>query len=1189
MLHGRRDSRFGRLLRYGFNDPAAAERLLDLPELAGVRGDPVLLDALGGTADPDLALLGLVRLVEALPGPEDAGGTGRDGSRQALLDTLVAAKPLRDRLLGVLGASEALGDHLARHPGDWQSLVTYEAADLHPTTPEFERALAEGVRGPAGMARPRPDALRAAYRRALLGIAARDVCGTIDVVQSAAELADLATATLRAALEIAAEEQPADAARCRLAVIGMGKCGGRELNYVSDVDVIFVAEPAADDGGREGEEAKALQAATRLASRMMRICSDVTAEGTIWPVDANLRPEGRNGPLVRTLSSHLAYYQRWAKTWEFQALLKARPVAGDPELGRAYVEAVEPLVWQAAERENFVTDVQQMRRRVVENIPVAQIERELKLGPGGLRDVEFAVQLLQLVHGRTDPSLRSGTTLDALDALAAGGYVGRADAAVLDSAYRFLRSMEHRIQLYKLRRTHLIPEDEAELRRLGRSLGFRTEPVSELGKEWRQHAREVRRLHEKLFYRPLLDAVARLEPGAARLSAAAAGQRLEALGYADPAGALRHLEALASGVTRKAAIQRTLLPVLLGWFADSADPDAGLLNFRKVSDALGRTPWYLRLLRDEGAAAENLARVLSAGRLAPDLLLRAPEAVALLGDPEGLRPRGRPALEQEILAAVGRADGGEQAVAAARGVRRRELFRTAAADIIGAYRNGWHAGGGGLHRNGATTAAPGALGGPLGATPASGLVGGTAAPGSLRGVSGDGTVRGTGGGMAAGGPGPQGGSGGTARGVTPGFRAPGSGPAPAGRQGTGRGGGGLGGVGQGAPGSGSAPAGRGPTGPVGGAPGAAAGGSRGPAGRLGSPGGQDGPGGPAAAARHTAAVPVMADPDPAHNNLGASVDLVGGAVSDINAATLAGALRAAVRDAWGETLPTRFAVIGMGRFGGHELGYGSDADVLFVHEPRDGVAEQEASRAAFAVANEMRRLLQLPTVDPPLHIDADLRPEGKSGPLVRTLGSYAAYYRRWSLVWESQALLRAEPVAGDAELGRRFTELIDPLRYPAEGLGEDAVREIRRLKARMESERLPRGADPTLHTKLGRGGLSDVEWTVQLIQMRHGWAEPGLRTTRTREALAAAHAARLIDTEDAQILDEAWVLATRVRNAVMLVRGRPGDTFPVGSRELAAVGRYLGYEPGHVGEMLDDYRRITRRARAVVERLFYGG
>lgn len=567
MAPGRRSSTFTRLLRHGFTDPSAAERLLDGAELEPVRSDPVLLDALGATADPDLALLGLVRLVEA-----------QDGhiAERELLDTLIAAKPLRDRLLGVLGASAALADHLARHPRDWHELVTYEPQDLHPGVREFERGLAQATD---------PVALRVAYRRCLLSIAARDVCGTTDLAQTAAELADLATATLRAALAIAGRAAPDDAALCRLAVVAMGKCGGHELNYVSDVDVIFVGE--AVDGA---DERKALQAATRLASHMMRICSETTVEGSIWPVDANLRPEGRNGPLVRTLSSHLAYYQRWAKTWEFQALLKARPVAGDLGLGEEYVATLAPLVWHAAERENFVADVQKMRRRVVENIPVAEIERELKLGPGGLRDVEFAVQLLQLVHGRADTSLRSGTTLDALKALAAGGYVGRADAVQLDEAYRFLRSMEHRIQLYRLRRTHLVPEDDADLRRIGRSLGLRADPVVELNREWKRHAAVVRRLHEKLFYRPLLDAVAQLAPGESRLSPNAARERLVALGYADPAAALRHLEALASGVSRKAAIQRTLLPVLLGWFADSADPDAGLLNFRKVSDALGKTP-----------------------------------------------------------------------------------------------------------------------------------------------------------------------------------------------------------------------------------------------------------------------------------------------------------------------------------------------------------------------------------------------------------------------------------------------------------------------------------------------------------------------------------------------------------------------------------------------------------------------
>lgn len=1016
MEGARRSNPAARLVRRGFTDPDAALRRLAEPPLAAHATDSVLLDALGATADPDLALLGLARLAEAAEARDPA-------ERHALLDTLTTSKPLRDRLLGVLGASAALGDHLARHPGDWHALVTFELRDIHPGPEEFTRRLYHHI-WEERADQPRADALRTGYRRCLLGIAARDLTGTAELTQTASELADLAAAVLQAALDIAAEEDPDAARACRLAVIAMGKCGGRELNYVSDVDVVYVAEP------REGyEDAAAVQAATRLAARLMRLCADPTREGVIWQVDANLRPEGKNGPLVRTLASHLAYYQRWAKTWEFQALLKARPVAGDAALGRAYLDAVTPMVWRASERENFVADVQQMRQRVIDAIPAAQVDRELKLGPGGLRDVEFSVQLLQLVHGRSDPALHSATTLTALADLSRGGYVGRGDAAALDAAYRFLRTLEHRIQLFQLRRTHLVPTDHAELRRLGRSLGLRADPVAELVDAWKRHAREVRRLHEKLFYRPLLDSVARLDaeeaglaaPEAAGLSPEAARTRLTALGFGDPAAALRHLQALTTGVSRRAALQRTLLPVMLGRFADSADPDAGLLAFRRVSDSLGATPWYLRLLRDEGTAAENLARVLSSGRLAPDLLLRAPEAVRLLGDSgegaaDGLAPRTAATLESEVLHAVGRADDAPAAVAAARGVRRRELFRTSAADVLG---------------------------------------------------------------------------------------------------------------------------------------------------RL------------------------AADPD----DPGEAVQRSGEALTAITRATLTGALRACA-DAWqaehGRPLPTRLAIIGMGRFGGHELGYGSDADVMFVHDPHPGADEAEATAAARHVVEELRRLLQVPSAEPPLLIDADLRPEGRQGALVRTLASYAAYYRRWSRTWESQALLRAEPMAGDAALGEAFTALIDPLRYPEAGVGEEELREIRRIKARVERERMPRGADPTTHTKLGRGGLADVEWTVQLLQLQHAAAVPELRTTRTRAALAAAAEAGLMAPEQARVLDGAWVLASRVRNAVMLVRGRPGDSFPGDPRDLAGVARYLGYGTGHAGEMVDDYRRVARHAREVMEALFYG-
>jgi len=981
-----------RLVRLGFTDASrSAARLERLDRLS--RHTPLVTDdlvaSLSVTADPDLALAGLVGMVEALErGEHDLDAFAR---------TLEVDPDFRHRLTVVLGASEAFGRHLAHHPRHWYDLADPALAAARPSADDVAARLATAVEAEHPV-----DALRVEYRRLLLRLAARDLAEGLLVDEVAAVLAELAAGALQAALDIARRELPDSAPQCRLAVIAMGKCGGRELNYVSDVDVLFVAEPL------EGEpEEPALRTASQLAAATMRICSDHTAEGTLWPVDAALRPEGKAGPLVRTLDSHLAYYRRWAKTWEFQALLKARPVAGDAELGSRYVEAIRPLVWTAADRDGFVDDVQAMRRRVVDHIPAAEADRQLKLGRGGLRDVEFAVQLLQLVHGRSDEKVRSGITLVALEHLTRRGYVGRTDGATLADAYRFLRSMEHRIQLYRLRRTHQVPDDDADLRRLGRSLGFTTEPVAELTTEWKRHALEVRRLHEKLFYRPLLAAVARIPGEEARLTPDAAKQRLTALGYADPAQALRQIEALSSGVSRRAALQRALLPVMLGWFAEAPDPDAGLLAFRQISDTLGATPWYLRQLRDETASAQRLAHLLGTGRFAVDLLRRAPEACAMLADDRELAPRGLDALLTEMTAAGRRQDDADAAVAGIRAVRRRELFRAAAADL-------------------------------------SGLL---------------------------------------------------------------------------------------------------------------------------------------------------DVGAVGESISDVTTATLAATLDVATRTVAGarrlDEPPTRLAIVAMGRFGGHELGYGSDADVMFVHDPLPGAEEKLATDFATQVAGEVRRLLAQPGADPALVVDADLRPEGRQGPLVRTLASYRSYYQRWSAVWEAQALLRADPLCGDERLRTAFAELIDPLRYPASGLRDDDAVEIRRIKARVDAERLPRGADPATHTKLGRGGLADIEWTVQLLQLREAHRVPELRTTRTLAALRVAVDAELVTAADADALTLAWRMATRVRNAVMLVRGRPGNSLPREPRELAAVAQVLGYPAGDVGRFGDDYRRTTRRARAVVDRLFW--
>jgi [glutamine synthetase] adenylyltransferase / [glutamine synthetase]-adenylyl-L-tyrosine phosphorylase len=976
----------GALLRLGFDDTdAAASALAELGPDAGP-----LLALFGRTADPDLALRALTRLVEAVP---DGGG---------LLRELADDEGTAMRLLCVLGASEALGHHLVRHPDHWRDLSDPTLGSTRPPAYLLRQELLDAVAGLDPHAAR--DALRVGYRRLLLRLAARDLAHDLPVADVAAELSDLAAATLEAALAVARTEVEG-AADVRLAVVAMGKCGAHELNYVSDVDVIFVH--ALRDGSSLASSAAGDEVAVRLAGAMMRICSEHTAEGTIWQVDAALRPEGRAGVLSRTLEGHAAYYERWASTWEFQALLKARPVAGDLALGREYVARLAPLVWSAAERDGFVADTQAMRRRVVDHIPARDADRELKLGVGGLRDVEFAVQLLQLVHGRADASLRAPATLSALAALTEGGYVGRADGEALHDAYAFLRSLEHRLQLRRLRRTHVVPRDPEALRHLGRSMGYLREPAATLERELAERRREVRRLHQKLFYRPLLTAVARIPGSEARLSLSAAEERLTALGYADPPAALRHLEALTSGVSRTAAMQRTLLPVMLQWFAEGPDPDMGLFGFRRISEALGDTPWYLRALRDEGVTAERLARILSTSRYATGLLEREPEGVRVLGEP--LDPRSSEALTEEMLEVVERHQGDVvRAVRGLRAIRRRALFRISAGELVGDL----------------------------------------------------------------------------------------------------------------------------------------------------------------------------------------SVEAVGAGLARLTDATLEAALTAVTAEICRRrdlaSPPTRLAIVAMGRYGGFELSYGSDADVLFVSQPEPGADPDEAAGFARAVVEELRSLLAAPGTDPALAIDADLRPEGRQGPLVRTLDSYAAYYAKWSHVWEAQALLRADAVVGDPGVREAFIALIDPLRYPAEGLSDADVREVRRIKSRVDAERLPRGADPHTHLKLGRGGLADIEWTVQLLQMCHAHAVPTLRTTRTLDALAAATEAGLLEADDAAALAAAWRQVSRVRDAVTLVRGRASDQLPTNAVELRAVAAILGYPAGSSDQMVNDHLRSTRQARVVVDRVFWG-
>ncbi|MDR1799942.1 MAG: bifunctional glutamine-synthetase adenylyltransferase/deadenyltransferase, partial [Bifidobacteriaceae bacterium] len=273
------------------------------------------------------------------------------------------------------------------------------------------------------------------------------------------------------------------------------------------------------------------------------------------------------------------------------------------------------------------------------------------------------------------------------------------------------------------------------------------------------------------------------------------------------------------------------------------------------------------------------------------------------------------------------------------------------------------------------------------------------------------------------------------------------------------------------------------------------------------------------------------------------------------------------------------------------MAVGSDADVVFVHQANDGVEDAEAQAQAVAIAKRVVELLGAIGPEPALEIDADLRPEGRNGPLARSLGAYREYYERWALGWERQALLRARPVAGDRAVAAGFMELAQGVRYRPEGLSPKETVELRRLKARVERERLPRGLEPSRHVKLGPGGLLDVQWVAQLYQLRHAGEYPSLRVTGTIEALEACVAEGLMAPDDARLLIEAWLLAMSIRNGNALWSGKLGapaaDVVPSEGRALAGLAALLNYPAGGTAQLLEDHHRMARRARAVFDRLFF--
>lgn len=565
---------------------------------------------LQSSPDPDLGLTNLLRFCEV------------STSKAALFTDLIAFPVLLDLLMRVLANSRFFADILVREPELFRWL-TASAVLNSPLTAHEVRSETGRIGVMFTTIERRMDALRRFHRRQLLRIGARDVLGLSDIAGVTAELSALADGVIDAVVTWTRDLVPARGEQdpgWPFTVIGLGKLGGNELNYSSDVDLLFVY----GDPGPGSDQEKALSFFHAFGERIVQHLSRASGEGHLFRVDMRLRPESGAGPLARSLQSHLLYYEARGELWERQMLIKARHVAGDPDLAAAFLRSLEPFIYPRASLEHPAAAIARMKARIESALGDAA---NIKLMPGGIRDIEFIVQAMQLLHAGRAPELRGGNTLRALEVLGRSGVIDQRDARGLVRAYTFYRMIEHRLQIMQNTQTHALPADERGRGLLARRLGLPSAAI--LGQELGDHLRHVRAVFGKVLQTPGEQAGAGLEAAIDGVLGEEATRRvLIDLGFRDVRQALRTMRALAFGSAlsgspetdnRARSAFRQVAPALFNDIGATPDPDltlhgtALIANSQRFPGAFFvqlQDPRFRRFIVDISAVGPRFARVL---------------------------------------------------------------------------------------------------------------------------------------------------------------------------------------------------------------------------------------------------------------------------------------------------------------------------------------------------------------------------------------------------------------------------------------------------------------------------------------------------------------------------------------------------------------------------------------------------
>ncbi|MFN3200118.1 MAG: bifunctional [glutamate--ammonia ligase]-adenylyl-L-tyrosine phosphorylase/[glutamate--ammonia-ligase] adenylyltransferase [Bradymonadia bacterium] len=609
-----------------------------------------LLDAARQCPDPHLVLTGLERLAEAgarLEGPD-----------------------LAQTLLPLLANSGFLTQWLVRHPEGVQWLDDAEVLFSPLTAEQLEGWYREALTPFGDEGTEDADAVMVALRhmkfRAFLHITARDVALDRPITETCAELTLLSEVACEQALAVAralvsAAHGPAldpEGQIIPFVIVGMGKLGGDELNYSSDIDLIYFY---GTDEGSAGE-LTVHQHFKRVCELLTRLLGEPTAEGFVFRVDLRLRPEGRSGPLCNSLASAVRYYESWGRLWERMAWLRARPIAGDLQLGDTLLEQLEPWIYRRTldygqlEKIRALKGEIQQQRRAARTLGIAK-GVDLKLDRGGIRAVEFSANALQLIHGGRTPGLRDQSTLGALNRLWAAGLLTAEDHDTLAEAYLMFRRVEHRVQMQEERQTHRLPTGDG-LPRLARRLGYTGDtPGQALADDLDARRDAVSTIFEGILgQRGEAEAVDDQEDALiqrARIvlspSAEPSVQKdiLSEAGFADPAQGL-HLLGIAgrrpqSPFSRRASAERQrlgrrLMTALLG----AAEPERALTHLTALLGTLGPHGFYLNLLEAHPRAARQLVEILSASDFVGQAFARHPSLLEIMVE---ARPVGDPSAE----------------------------------------------------------------------------------------------------------------------------------------------------------------------------------------------------------------------------------------------------------------------------------------------------------------------------------------------------------------------------------------------------------------------------------------------------------------------------------------------------------------------------------------------------------------